>query len=61
MRMKEDAMKNGQLKATDNVQTGAENRFAIGYDIFDNPADMMTLPVHTSPMQAMAVKKTMSI
>ena len=46
MRMKEDAMKNGQLKAGYNVQTGAENRFAIGYDIFDNPADMRTLPVH---------------
>ena len=46
MRMKEDAMKNGQLKAGYNVQTGEENRFAIGYDIFDNPADMRTLPVH---------------
>lgn len=46
MRMKEDAMKNGQLKAAYNVQTGEENRFAIGYDIFDNPADMRTLPVH---------------
>ena len=46
MRMKEDAMKNGQLKAGYNVQTGEENRFAIGYDIFDNPAYMRTLPVH---------------
>ena len=46
MRMKEDAMKNGQPKAGYNVQTGEENRFTIGYDIFDNPADMRTLPVH---------------
>ena len=49
--MKEDAMKNGQLKPSYNVQVGNENTFAIGYDIFADPADMRTLPVHIDNVQ----------
>ncbi len=32
MRMKEDAMLNGQLKPGYNIQVGTENNFVIGYD-----------------------------
>ncbi|WP_225999578.1 hypothetical protein [Paenibacillus sp. BJ-4] len=32
MRMKEDHMRNGQLKPGYNVQIGTENQFALGYD-----------------------------
>ena len=46
MRMKEDHFGNGQLKAAYNVQTGTENGFVVGYDIFPNPADTLTLKPH---------------
>jgi transposase len=46
MRMKEDHMKNGQLKPGYNVQIGTENGFVVGYDIFQNPADTRTLKPH---------------
>lgn len=39
MRMKEDAMLNGQLKPGYNIQVGTENNFVIGYDVFPNPTD----------------------
>ena len=42
MRMKEDAMLNGQLKPGYNIQVRTENRFVIGYDIFPNPTDTLT-------------------
>ena len=46
MRMKEDHMGNGQLKPGYNVQIGTEDGFALGYDIFPNPADTRTLKPH---------------
>lgn len=46
MRMKEDAMLNGQLKPGYNIQTGIENNFVIGYDVFPNPTDTKTLIPH---------------
>ena len=46
MRMKEDAMLNGQLKPGYNVQVGTENNFVIGYDVFPNPTDTRTLKPH---------------
>jgi hypothetical protein len=46
MRMKEDHLGNGQLKPAYNVQTGTENGFVIGYDIFPNPSDTRTLKPH---------------
>ncbi|RKL61318.1 IS1182 family transposase [Thermoanaerobacteraceae bacterium SP2] len=39
MRMKEDHMKNGQLKPGYNVQIGTENQFIVGYSIHQRPAD----------------------
>lgn len=42
MRMKEDHMKNGQLKPAYNVQIGTENQFFTHYDFFPNPTDTLT-------------------
>lgn len=39
MRMKDDHMKNGQLKAAYNVQIGTENQFILGYSIHQRPGD----------------------
>ena len=43
MRMKEDHMKNGQLKAGYNLQIATNNQFTLAYDIFPNPANSRTL------------------
>ena len=43
MRMKEDAMKNGQPKPEYNLQTGTENQFIIDFRLFPNPTDTLTL------------------
>jgi len=42
MRMKEDHMKNGQLKPAYNLQIGTENQFFTQYGFFPNPADFLT-------------------
>lgn len=46
MRMKEDHMKNGQLKAGYNVQISSNNQVITNYDTFSNPTDTLTLPKH---------------
>ena len=46
MRMKDDHMKNGQLKPGYNVQIGTENQFITGYSIHPNPTDPSTMPTH---------------
>ena len=51
MRMKEDHMRNGQLKPGYNVQIGTENGFVLGYDIFANPTDTRTLKPHLENMR----------
>lgn len=51
MRMKEDAMLNGQLKPGYNIQVGTENRFVVGYDIFSNPTDTRTFKPHMENVQ----------
>ncbi|MFC5631552.1 transposase, partial [Streptococcus caledonicus] len=43
MRMKEDHMKNGQLKPGYNLQIATENQFVLHYDVFSNPTDTKTL------------------
>ena len=43
MRMKDDHMKNGQLKAGYNVQIATEGQYALAYDVFQNPTDTRTL------------------
>jgi Transposase and inactivated derivatives len=42
MRMKEDHMRNGQLKPAYNVQIATENQFFTHYDFFPNPTDTLT-------------------
>ncbi|GAA3960869.1 IS1182 family transposase [Mucilaginibacter dorajii] len=46
MRMKEDHMKNGQLKPGYNVQISTSNQFIVNYTIHSNPTDTNTLSVH---------------
>lgn len=43
MRMKEDAMNNGQPKPGYNLQISAENQFITDFALFPNPADTLTL------------------
>ena len=43
MRMKDDYMKNGQLKAGYNVQIATEGQYALAYSIFPNPTDTLTM------------------
>lgn len=42
MRMKEDHMRNGQLKPGYNVQIGTSDSYVIDYGIFPNPTDTRT-------------------
>mgnify|MGYP000277579354 CR=1 FL=1 len=43
MRMKEDAMNNGQTKPGYNLQIGTENQFITDFTLFPNPTDTLTL------------------
>ena len=43
MRMKDDYMKNGQLKPGYNVQIATEGQYTLAYDVFPNPTDTRTL------------------
>lgn len=43
MRMKEDSMKNGQLKPGYNIQIATENRFITNYTVYPHPSDTLTL------------------
>jgi transposase len=46
MRMKEDHMRNGQLKAGYNIQMGTQNQFVIGYTIHQRAGDTSCLKPH---------------
>lgn len=52
MRMKEDHMKNGQLKAGYNVQISTSNQFIVNYTIHPNPTDTTTLAAHINQHEA---------
>lgn len=43
MRIKEDPMKNGQLKPGYNLQIATNNQFVLDYDLYWNPTDTRTL------------------
>lgn len=51
MRMKEDAMLNGQLKPGYNIQIGTENRYIVGFSIHPNPTDTKTLIPHLNHLE----------
>jgi Transposase and inactivated derivatives len=42
MHLKDDHMRNGQLKAAYNLQIGTENQFISHFDFFPNPTDFLT-------------------
>ncbi|KAA5683570.1 transposase, partial [Pseudomonas aeruginosa] len=42
MRMKDDYMRNGQLKPGYNVQIATEGQYTLAYDVFPNPTDTRT-------------------
>lgn len=46
MRMKEDHMKNGQLKAGYNIQTGTEDQYVVGFSVHQRPGDPGCLIPH---------------
>lgn len=46
MRMKEDHMKNGQLKPAYNVQLSSNNRYVINYSLHQSTADTSTFISH---------------
>ena len=43
MRMKEDAMNNGQTKPGYNLQIASENQFITNFEMYPNPTDTLTL------------------
>ena len=43
MRMKEDAMNNGQTKPGYNLQIGTENQFILDFGLFQSPGDTLTM------------------
>lgn len=51
MRMKEDHMKNGQLKPGYNVQMGTEGQFIIGYSLHQKTTDTSFLIPHLKYLQ----------
>lgn len=51
MRMKEDHMKNGQLKPGYNVQIGTEDQFIVGYSLHQRPTDTGCLIPHLEHVQ----------
>ena len=52
MRMKEDHMNNGQLKAGYNVQIAVESEYIVGVGLFPNPTDTTTLIPFMERMQS---------
>ncbi len=46
MRMKDDVMRNGQLKAAYNWQISTSDQYIVNYDIYQNATDFRTLPDH---------------
>lgn len=52
MRLKEDHMRNGQLKPAYNVQISSSNQFVVNYTIHPNPNDTTTLAAHIAQHEA---------
>jgi transposase len=58
MRMKDDHLKNGQLKPAYNVQISTENQFITHATIHQNPTDTNTLPKHLATFEEAYGEKT---
>ncbi|MBP1156918.1 hypothetical protein ACVLD2_004429 [Paenibacillus sp. PvR052] len=53
MRMKEDHMRNGQLKPGYNGQIGTENQFILGYTVHQRPTDTRCLIPHLEKVKTL--------
>lgn len=53
MRMKEDHMKNGQLKPGYNLQISTNNQYIVNYSLHQNPTDTTTLESHVERFKAL--------
>lgn len=61
MRMKEDHMKNGQLKPAYNVQISTENHFITGFSLHRRAGDTATLIPHMEQFQKLYGKQSSTI
>lgn len=52
IRMKEDAMLNGQLKPCYNVQISTENQYITNFGIYQRPTDTLTMIDYLEPFRA---------
>ncbi len=51
MRMKEDYMKNGQLKPGYNLQIATNSQFVLFYNVYQNPTDTRTMILFLNTIQ----------
>lgn len=56
MRMKEDHMRNGQLKPAYNMQVSSHNQYIVHYSLHQNPTDTTTLKKHIGSFKALYKK-----
>ena len=61
MRMKEDAMKNGQLKAAYNIQIGTENQFVVGFSMHQEAGDTNCLIPHLEKVKGWLEKLPLNV
>lgn len=61
MRMKEDHMRNGQLKPGYNVQIGTENQFVLGYSVHQRPTDTKCLKPHLDHLEEQLGKRVKTV
>lgn len=61
MRMKEDHMKNGQLKAAYNPQISTENQFITHYSVHQTPGDTTTLKFHLESFEQYHHKQSKTV
>lgn len=59
--MKEDPMKNGQLKPGYNVQMGTENQLILFYSIHQCPTDTLCLIPHLEKLESTPLPMTKTI
>lgn len=60
MRMKDDHMQNGQLKAAYNAQISTENQFIVNYTIHQQTNDFNTLESHLKNFESLYGKEKMA-
>lgn len=53
MRMKDDYMRNGQLKPGYNLQFSTQNQFVVNYSIHNNPTDTLTYIPHLTEIKGL--------